>query len=92
MGPKVNVWQLTARGVCTMIPLFCVSSYVLTLCPCVNVIFKPEKGEGGIPSSTGFLKRSSAMRQIDFLPLFLPFCRVGKDTHPHILWFWEPFP
>lgn len=37
-----------------------------------NVIFKPEKGEGGIPTSTGFLKRSWAMRQIDFLPLFWP--------------------
>lgn len=32
------------------------------------------------------------MRQIDFLPLFLPFCRLGNATHPHILWFWEPFP
>lgn len=40
--------------------------------PCVNAIFKPENGAGGIPSSTGFLKRSSAMRQIDFLPLFRP--------------------
>lgn len=59
------------------------------MCPCVNAIFKPEKGKGGIPSSTGFLKRSSAMRQIDFLPLFCFWVR--KDSHAHILWPWEPF-
>lgn len=86
------MWQRTARGVSAIISSFSVSTYGLALGPCVNVIFKPEKGEGGIPSSTGFLKRSSAMRQIDFLPLFLPFCRLGKATHPHILWFWKPFP
>ncbi len=57
---------------CCDFSVVCVSSYVLALRPCVNVIFKPEKGERGIPSSTGFLERSSALRQIDFLPLFCP--------------------
>lgn len=55
---QVNALQLTARGVCAMISSVCVNSCVLALYPCVNAIFKPEKGEGGIPSSTGFLRRS----------------------------------
>lgn len=58
--------------------------------PCVNAIFKPENGEGGIPSSTGFLKRSSAMRQIDFLPLFRPVLESRKRHHPYS-WPWERF-
>lgn len=50
----------------------------LALCPSANVILKQEKG--GIPFSTSFLKRSSVMRQIDFLPLFGPVHQKTGDT------------